>query len=144
MADCILEQIAQKILTALDGIRDANDPPVVRPSRWGVTDPPVHRQMVLIQREQPEIVEQPTEAVEWSAEFGVMLVVSPSEDSSDDLYQLVNNRIAAIQKVVMSNYNWSGLAINTELGAYEYWDLGVVVPFRVRYRTLYADPYTQA
>ena len=144
MADCILEQIAKKILVALQSIQAAGDPAVVRQRRWGIPDPPKHRQIVLFQREQPERADEPTEAIEWSVEFAALIVISPSESDTTDVMEYANNRAADVQKALMANYQWDGLAINTQIEPYEYHELGIIVPFRVTYRTQYDDPYKQA
>jgi len=160
MAKPIVEQIAAAVKTKLATISKANGyetdvVEVVRPTRLGGGTTkwlqPRDKLIVLIQDDPQEAeVTQNQARKTWIQPFGAMCFVRPSDASTTPVDTIINAFRADVEKAVMTDRNWSGLAIDTEVWAPEgFIDEkniafeGVTVAFAIKYRTLYEDPYQQ-
>lgn len=164
MAVPIIEQIARKIKARLEEITIANGytwaASVKRPTRIGGFTPK-DKEVILFQLSR-ELAEEPntegaSEAVEWWDTFAALVYALDSDESTDPIDTLVNQRQADVEKALHTCHpdetvtDWAridGLALDSNFGEpqpFEGADFsGVGVLMRVHYRVKENDPYTQA
>lgn len=129
MAYPIVEQVAQAIVTQLETITTANGYEnnvnnVTRPRRTGENTRPQNLDIVLIEEdwdrnEDDDIVGAPS-GIGWRVPFALDCVVRQAESSSLPMDQVINAFVADVQKALMADVTWGGLATDTELGAVEF------------------------
>ncbi len=157
MATSIVERIAQAVATQLATITAANGydntvSDVIRPRRTGENYKPLDKNVVLMQQD----AERDTENVAagypagyaWKQSFTVDGIVRQSESSTLPMDQVLNSFVADIQKAIMEDVHWGGLAMDTELTSVEYPEPaqgfeGATIWFDVTLRVKENDPYTQ-
>ncbi len=158
MAKSILEQIALAIVTQLETVTVANDydntvSSVFRPRRTGEDYTPVDKMVVLMQQEDLDDPENSAAGFPagqaWKQIFGVDLIIRQAESNTTPMDQLLNSFKADIQKALMVDVQWGGLAIDTHLLNSEYPNPaggfeGVTLFFEITYRVKENNPYTQA
>ncbi len=157
----IVEQIAAALATAIDGITEDNgylqDLSAVRPTRPSF-DPdtdaaPENGKVVIVQTDPEPDSENSTEgnppAQAWLQPFALVCFVIASDASTMPIDTLVNRARCDIEKKVMEDPQWGGLALDTELhGSMRFNEgqasSGVVVLIAVHYRTRENNPYQSA
>lgn len=152
----VREQITRAIATQLKTITVANGyeidvAEVHRPRRTGERYAPQAYGIGLLQgdcqrAEDEDFVGNPG-AIGWRASYPIDLIIRQSETDADPMDELLNTFEADVQKALMADVTWGGLAIRSELGASEYpaggdGVEGVTVWLYVIYRVSETDPYT--
>ncbi len=152
----VVERIVQAVVAALEAILKANNyatnvSQVVRPRRTGEMFVPTDKGVAVIQddeRPAPEhnVCGNPP-VIGWRLPIACDLVVRVSESATEPMDQVLNIFKADVQKALMQDPQWGGLAINSELGPAEYPDPskgveGVTVWIDIEYRVAENDPYT--
>lgn len=150
MATCVVEQIAVKILAALQEIVAAGDAALVeRPLRIGVPSSPRDKALYLYQ-DDPTEDEGPVGGwLQWLQPFLVDCFVVPSDDSATAVDTEINELRAQVEKKLRETPQWGlpGAAIDTRIEApVGFTDIngtfaGVRVTAVVQYRTREDDPY---
>jgi hypothetical protein len=157
MAASIKEQITAAVATALEGISVANGynvdvTEIVRPRRTGERFTPVNYGIAVIQgdcqrAEDYDLASNPP-IIAWRLAIACDCVLRLSEASTTAMDTAVNELEADVQKCLMADQTFGGLALLTELGAVEYpaggnGAEGVTVWIYVTYRVSDDDPYEQ-
>jgi len=148
MAYSILEQIAQNVVTTVEGVTGIGT--VTRPTQrntYHVTD----KAAVIEQdaAEAPEYVTGGPAMVQWLQPFSIHLFRVVSELSPLPIDQIFNSIVADVQAVMTADGTRGGLAHDTRLGGVEYYAdesaeiAEAVVQIVVEYRVSEADPFTQ-
>jgi len=155
MAESIIEQIAQAIVTKLKTITAANGyantvSEVVRPRRTGENFHPADKGISVLQdnaeRETSEDIVGNPPAIGWRQPFTIDLFLRHSEKNTVPMDQALNSFIADVQKALMADVQWGGLAIRSDLGSVDYAEPsrgfeGATVWIEVIYRVAENDPY---
>lgn len=152
MADTILEQIADAIVTQLQDITVANGyevdiNSVIRETR-STRPSPVHHDLVLIQGERTRSRDHDSAgATAWRSRFIITAFVILSDEDTSSIDEAQNQLSGSIEKALMENVQWADLAIDTELeevvpfGVEDGSADGIVIEFDVIYRVAETDPY---
>tara|TARA_Y100000310_G_C20698921_1_gene827862 strand:+ start:2151 stop:2627 length:477 start_codon:yes stop_codon:yes gene_type:complete len=157
MATSLLEQIAQVVVTQLETVTTANGydnqvSSVIRPRRTGENYRPVDKMVVLMQQSAEMDMENTAAGfpagIGWKQLFAVDLILRQAETNTSPMDQLLNSFIADIQKAIMEDVQWGGLAIDTSLVSVDYPEPsggfeGATVWFEISYRVKENDPYTR-
>ena len=150
MADSILEQIRQKIRTALGEISGAT---VTAPRKGSIPVMPSDYLLVLSQGDDTENTGEgaqgygPSDKKSWIQPFFVDVFVMPTDSSTDDIEGIINNRRATVEAKLREDPTWSGLAQDTRIRApigfvtSEGID-GIRIAADVHYRHDEDDPFT--
>lgn len=154
MATAIRESIALAIATQLATITVANGyevtvVDVVRPTRMSDFSPRNLRLLLLQgqrQRDQEIDYQGNPPAIGWRQRFEVVAFVLLSDSSATAFEATLNQVISDIEKAVMADPTWGGLAVNTTLEGEDPIDLdgpasGSIVSFTVQYRVSETSPY---
>lgn len=153
MADTILEQIAQKIKTELLELKTAGTVvDVVRPVRYGRAPSFVHTLLILEQGAEriDEEVTNPSYGLLYRVQrFRVICCVSLDETSTDAVDGHINNLVGNVQKKLMENRTWDGLASDTIILPVTPFPSsatidGAWVDVDVHYRVAENNPFAQA
>jgi len=159
MATPIVEQIAAAVKTQLETVTVANGyqqsvAGVERPTRLGGFTP--EDLLIILEQGGAEVDEENSapgnpRRVAWRQTFVVTLIAQPPDDSAVPVETTLNTFRADVEKAIMADPSWGGLALSTMSdlaepippeftdGAYE----ALAVQFVVTYRTPEDDPYTQ-
>ena len=153
MANTILEQIAQKIKTELLELKTAGTvADVIRPVRYGKAPSFVHNLLILEQGPErvDEEVTNPSFGLLYRVQrFRVICCVSLAETSSDAVDTHINNMVGNVQKKLLENRTWTGLAADTILLPVVLFPSsatidGAWVDVDVHYRVAENNPFAQA
>ena len=153
----IKEQITAAVATALEAITVANGyqidvGEVVRPRRTGENFAPESYGIAVIQdaAERAEIYDEQSNPpiIAWRLAIACDCVLRLSEASDVPMDKALNQFEAAVQKCLMAEQTFGGLAILTDLGPTHYPPAGggiegVTVWIYVTYRVSDDDPYEQ-
>jgi len=145
--DSVLERIAQQIAAKLGELVTSEAAAVVeRPKSTGVTASPQHLGLVLFQDDPSE--DEPTYGMKrWIQPFSVYAYIRPSDSDTTPIEQLANNFRAEIEKKLLEDVTFGGLALDARIQAprgfvqtdgFE----GVEINFDVHYRTLETNPFS--
>jgi len=157
MADSVKEQITAAVATALAAITAANGyqitvSEVVRPRRTGENYNPKGYGIAVIQgaatRAEDYCLASNPPIIGWQLAVACDCVVRLSETSETAMDTVLNEFEACVQKCLMTEPTFGGLAISAELGPVEYASgsggvEGVTVWIYVTYRVSEDDPYEQ-
>lgn len=148
MAYPIVEQISQAIKAKLETITSTSIVEVVRPTREGGYT--AQDSIVVLTQDDPTKDSESMNQVQitWIQPYYVDYYAKPSDRSTTPIDTICNQARADIEKALMSDKTWGGLAMDTVIespegfvtpdGAFE----GVRVNVSVTYRTLETDPYS--
>ena len=152
----VKEKITAAVATALEAISVANGyqidvGEVVRPRRTGENYAPANYGIAVIQdaAERAEIYDEQSNPpiIGWRLAIACDCVLRLSEASTVPMDKALNQFEAAVQKCLMSEQTFGGLAILTELGPIQYASgngcEGVTVWCYVTYRVSDNNPYEQ-
>jgi len=146
----VIEQIALRVLARIeelvdDGILAA----VQRALRAGLPSAIADKMAVLYQDDAVAAEESPHGHSQWTTAFAIDVYVKPSDASTTPVDTTVNDLCARVQRKIMEDRLWGGLALWTRIVAAESFALndgsaeGVRVWFEVGWRTRETDPFTQ-
>lgn len=150
MATAIIESIAANIKTTLDGVTTVggfDNDLIVERQKTGKFVP--QDQSVVIIQADTSGSEQPQDHLQWSQIFEMYAYVLLDEQSSTPIDQRINSMRSDIEKVLMVDVHRGDKALDTniispDLFEHEHGDYnGIIVRAVVKYRTLFADPYSQ-
>ena len=155
MSTPIIEQIAVKIVEAVDAITVANgfnqDLTAVRPKRIHLESDLNADNTVIIEQESAERHSMTTEEITWLQAFTLQAIVIDSDTADEAIDTRLNKVRADIEKQLTgATYReMGGLADGVLLKAPEKFIAGpaisgIAVNIDVMYTTDYADPYTQS
>jgi hypothetical protein len=114
MADCVLERIAQNVLTTLQNVTTSNGYDyTISPERLKASTTESHLKAVLAQLPPDESDDAPIGTDQWKQSFSIVVYVMPTEDDTTPIDTYNNAVYAAIYKELMRDYTRGGLALNT-------------------------------
>lgn len=146
MATCILEQIAQRLVTVLEAIDGVGE--VMRPRKSGLALSPTNNDVVLHQDNPTRLQDvSPYPQIEWEQPFSVDWYCIPGDNDTTAIDTLLNDARSKVEQAIMADETQGGLAVETLLGDSEYHvtedNLDLVrVPLAVRYRVHELNPYS--
>lgn len=149
----IVEQIAQAILSRLDSISVSNGYSfdivnAVRPTRFNGYSP--EHLMLVLEQGDPDVDYENSEFgfIAWSQPFFIHCFVRPADTSSVVTDTIINTLRSDVEKAIMIDPTWSGLASGTFVQSPQGWSYpdgsfeGVTVNVEVKYKTLSGDPFS--
>jgi len=148
VADCILEQIAKAVTAKLEDLVTAGTAAdVQRPLRPGIPDRLQHTSLVLYQ-DDPTEDQSPHRFKQWIQPFIIECYIRPSDDSTTPVEETINNLRAEVEKKLLEDPSFGGLAVDTRIRAPRLFQLdegfeGIAVRADVIYRTIETDPFSQ-
>lgn len=149
MADSILEQIAQNVLTVVGGVTTTNGYAYqLDVARAKKINTPAHLKAYVFQLSpDDDVIDAPITQEQWKQNFAVVVYVIPTEEDSTPV-DVYNNQIAAaIHKELMKDYSRGGHAINTVIKPTLYFPpvdgelAGITFMFDVIYRHSLDNPF---
>lgn len=148
----VIEKIAVAVVDRLNGVKaTAGYNVTLRAERKTKRGHVPKDMLAIVEQGGADVVED--EAEGWAGfteTFNVWIYSVDSERSDTPIDRRLNIAAADVEKAVMSDPQWSNLAINTTLSGRDPIDevkgdfAGIVVRFAVYYRTLENDPYNTA
>jgi len=160
MALSILEQIIALIVTAIEGVTTGNGyqvdvTGVYRPSTLGGQDrdsPGSYdvqlARGVLVRNEEIDLLGNPPRQG-WTVPVEIDCLYRPSSSNTDPIERELDTFWSEVSKAVMTDIQWGGLAIDSELGAPNDWidmddgTCGKTGVLNVHYRVQETNPYAQ-
>lgn len=153
----IVEQIAVAVLnqlrTTVTGHGYEVNTDAIRPSCTWKNFSPVDGKVVLKQfkprvRAEDSDYQGNPPALAWWVPFSIYAFVVPGDASTDPVDTLLNAMCSSIEKSLMTDPQWAGLAIDSRISPPEFKSFGdtaadcAEITFEVLYRTKENDPYT--
>lgn len=146
----IIEQIADAVLTRMKGVKAVAGYNVTLKAERKTKSGHVTKDMLaIVEQGGADAVEDEAQGwIGFTETFNVWIYSVDSERSDTPIDRRLNIAAADVEKAVMSDPQWSNLAINTTLAGRAPVDdikgqfAGIVITFAVYYRTLENDPYT--
>lgn len=156
MANPIIEQIAQDIVSTLQTVTTANgyQQSVNEVTRERQSDhddwTAENHDIRVVQGNSQRVEAEATLMNTWLTPFLCMAFVSPQKDNATPLDTLKSRFAADISKALMADPQRSNLALNTEVAAWMQFETdeqayqGITVVLEVTHRTLETDPYSSS
>lgn len=146
----ISEMVSRAVETRLKGVRDAAGNPLnliverYDPFAGNVL---ANKKCVIVELADTPVDTTPTGRLTWDRDYQLDLCVRESEASAVTPDTRLNSWIAAIQDAIMSDPQWGGMALNSQLGGSARWDAegdhyGATITFAVRFRTNETNSYS--
>ncbi|HOQ06077.1 MAG TPA: hypothetical protein PKY88_12790 [Anaerohalosphaeraceae bacterium] len=150
----VIECIAQKILSTLQGVLELNGYSVSltahRPTRIDWQDiNPLDKRAILVAEENREYASPAVGCDDRVQTYGIYILSLPSESDPRAADAHANQIAASVHKAIMADWTCGGLAENVELihdnraEAREAEWPGVILKYDVHYRTKLGDPYSR-
>lgn len=151
MALPISEQISENVAQRLATITTANgygSTITVERANMHRGSRPENNVAVIYEGDEQREEDPPAGYFQYLKPFDVLVWIMEAEDSKWPLDKRANIVRADIEKAIMSDPFWDGLASNTFLQGIRRFDpaletYGCVVSFDIQYRVLETDPYSQ-
>ncbi len=151
MSNSILEQIAANVLTTINGVTTVNGATqtivCIRPAKAPAAVAIFNA--TLYQTSRIRSTSEPGQHLEWLQAFQCEVLLMPSETDTSPLDAYANSVVADVEKALVADAHRGNLALDTIPDGSDIEDginggcALVRVHFTVKYRTRFADPYSQ-